>query len=86
MTLALNKCKFGVSELEYLGYHVSKEGIRPVEKKIEAISKFPKPIKQKQLLAFLGAINYYRASLPSLDPVDPTAKPRPPAEILEPLY
>ena len=34
MTIALNKCDFGVRELQYLGYHVNRDGIRPVEKKI----------------------------------------------------
>ena len=60
-------------------------GIRPIERKIAAIQNFPTPTKQKQLLAFLGALNYYRASLPSLPP-KPGGKERTPAEILDPLY
>ena len=68
MTLALNKCEFGKSKLDYLGYTVDSSGIQPIKRKVEAISNFPRPEKQKQLLAFLGALNYYRASLPSLWP------------------
>ena len=86
LTLALSKCEFGKSSLDYLGYHVSKEGITPIEKKISALQDFPVPSKQKQLLGFLGALNYYRSSLPCLPPACPGAKERTPAEILDPLY
>ena len=37
LTLALSKCQFGLQELEYLGFLVNSEGIRPVDKKISAI-------------------------------------------------
>ena len=86
LSINLGKCKFGVQQLDYLGYTIDHRGIRPIEKKILAVSNFPEPEKQKQLLGFLGALNYYRASLPSLDPLSPGAKPRTPAEILDPLY
>ena len=89
LTLALSKCEFGKSSLEYLGYQVSSEGLVPVRKKIEALQQFPPPAKQKDLLAFLGALNYYRASLPRLKPedsVDKTMPERSPAAVLDPLY
>ena len=86
LTLSLSKCEFGKTSLDYLGYSVSREGIKPIAKKVAAIQDFPEPSKQKQLLGFLGALNYYRASLPSLPPTDPKSKDRTPAEILEPLY
>ena len=86
LTLALDKCEFGKDRLNYLGFEVSEKGIAPIPKKIEALQKFPAPVKQKQLLAFLGALNYYRASLPSLDPDEVHLKPRTPAQVLEPLY
>ena len=41
--------------------------------------EFPPPQKQKQLLGFLGAVNYYRRSLPHMNGLTP-------AEILQPLY
>merc|ERR1712088_992398 len=63
LTLALSKCQFGVSSLEYLGYKVDSSGLIP--------------IKQKELLAFLGALNYYRASLPRLKPEDSVDKSMP---------
>ena len=86
LTLALSKCEFAKPVLHFLGYEVSEHGIAPIPKKVEAISKFPVPTKQKQLLGFLGSLNYYRASLPSLDPDHIHKKARTPAQILEPLY
>ena len=84
LTLALSKCQFGVQSLEYLGYVVDSSGITPIKKKVLALQNFPPPSKQKDLLAFLGALNYYRSSLPRLGPedsVDKTMPERSPAEV-----
>ena len=89
LTLALSKCQFGVDSLEYLGYQVDSRGLTPIKKKVEALQNFPPPSKQKDLLAFLGALNYYRASLPRLKPEDSVDKKMPersPAAVLDPLY
>ena len=59
LTLALDKCHFGQSSVDYLGYKVTATGIRPLRRKVEAIQKIPKPTSQKNLLAFLGAVNYF---------------------------
>ena len=60
-----------------------------MQKKVQALNNFPPPTKQKECLAFLGSLNYYRASLPTLTP-DESAGDHPevrnPAEILDPLY
>ena len=87
--MALSKCQFGVDSLEYLGYLVNAKGISPIKKKVLALQQFPPPTKQRELLAFLGALNYYGASLPRLKPedsVDKTMPERSPAAILDPLY
>ena len=68
LSISLKKCQFGQESLEYLGYKVDSTGISPMAKKIEALNKFPAPSKQKELLGFLGALNYYRASLPNQSP------------------
>merc|ERR1712102_250587 len=67
LTLALSKCVFGATSVDYLGYTVSEHGLTPIKKKLEALEKFPPPTKQKEALAFLGALNYYRSSLPRLN-------------------
>ena len=48
------------TELEYLGYWITRKGIRPVTKKVEAILKLKPLTKRKELKRFIGMINYYR--------------------------
>src|SRR5688500_13588077 len=48
------------SELEYLGYWITRKGIRPVTKKVKAILKLKTPTDRKGLKRFIGMINYYR--------------------------
>ena len=57
--IRLKKCLFDTETLEFVGYMVNKNGITPLKRKIDAITSFPSPQKQKHLLGFLGAINYY---------------------------
>ena len=52
LSLALDKCQFGQSSLEFLGYKVDESGITPLDKKVSAINNFPEPNKQKELLGF----------------------------------
>ena len=55
-----NKSFFGRSELEYLGFWVTRNGTKPLPKKIEAILKLKPPTTKKQLRSFIGIIHYYR--------------------------
>ena len=84
LSIAIDKCAFGKETIDYLGYNVSKAGIKPLQKKIKAIQELPTPSKQKELLHYLGAVNYFRSSLGYLP--NPGGKPRSAAEILQPLY
>ena len=86
LSISLDKCRFAKDKIDYLGYEVSEAGIRPLEKKVGCIKKFPTPTKQKELLHYLGAVNYFRASLGHLPAENEADKPRPAAEILMPLY
>ena len=43
--LNVTKCQFFRPELKYLGHTVCKEGIRPIESEVAAISKAPRPTK-----------------------------------------
>lgn len=54
------KSFFGRSELSYLGYHVSREGVRPDTKKVEAIKALRPPLTRKELRSFIGMVNFYR--------------------------
>ena len=55
-----NKSFFARGELEYLGYWITRGGIQPVTKKINAIQKIAPPTNKKELRRFIGLVNYYR--------------------------
>lgn len=54
------KCSFSVSEVDYLGMIVSRDGVRMDESKIQAIQEWPTPMKVKHVRGFLGLANFYR--------------------------
>lgn len=64
ITINLEKCEFVKTELDFLGYHITSQGISPTSDKLKAISEFPKPKTVCELRRFLGMINFYRSSLP----------------------
>lgn len=60
-----SKCVFGVEEVTFLGYHISKDGTRPPPERIQALRDFPLPKTVEGLRRFLGMINFYRRFLPN---------------------
>jgi hypothetical protein len=52
----LRKCYFGEAIIYYLGYEITKYGIQPQPKKVEAILKLSPPKTKRQLRHFLGMI------------------------------
>jgi hypothetical protein len=64
--LKINAVKnfFGRTNLEYLGYNISREGIRPSQKKGDAILQIKPPTTRKQLRRFIGMVNYYHDMWP----------------------
>jgi hypothetical protein len=56
----VRKCTFAKHELEYLGFWVTRQGIQPQPKKVEAIQRLARPKTKRQLRHFLGMVNYYR--------------------------
>ena len=64
--LKINAVKsfFARTNLEYLGYNISREGLRPSQKKVEAILQIKAPTTRKQLRRFIGMVNYYRDMWP----------------------
>jgi len=53
------KSAFGKSELEYLGYWITREGVQPIPKKVTAIHSIAPPKTRKRLRSFIGLIVYY---------------------------
>lgn len=60
LKVQLDKSHFLMKEVEFLGYIVTREGIKPNEKKIEVIKDWPVPKNLRQLRGFLGLMGYYR--------------------------
>ena len=55
-----SKSWFGAHKFDYLGYHVTRDGVMPIPKKVEAIEALTVPKTRKQLRQFIGMINFYR--------------------------
>ena len=55
-----DKSKFCAHETEYLGYILTRDGIKPQSNKIEAILALQPPTNVKELRRFLGMVQYYR--------------------------
>lgn len=65
LELNLEKCKFGQSEIEYLGYRANAQGIVPSDRHIEAIQNYPMPRTYVQLKSCLGLFSFFRRFVPS---------------------
>ena len=61
----MKTCAFGLPELEYLGYTISKDGLNADPAKCKAIQEWPQPTNLGELQYFLGMANYYSKFVPS---------------------
>jgi hypothetical protein len=60
LKLKLSKCDFFKTKIKYLGHLITVNGFHHDNKKITLILNYPEPQNEKQLLSFLGLVNYYR--------------------------
>ena len=74
LRLKQQKCHFLKPSVEYLGYNISAEGLRPTAEKVRAMAEAPTPQNVSQLRSFLGLVDYYSKFLPQL------------SSLLAPLY
>ena len=54
------KSFFARAEVEYLGYIITRHGVKPQPRKVEAIQKIAEPKTKRELRRFIGMVNYYR--------------------------
>ena len=47
---------FSKKEIQWVGHKIGQQGIRPIQDKLEAITKIDRPKNEKELKSFLGAI------------------------------
>jgi len=54
------KCRFGLNEIDYLGYIVTPTGVKPNPKKIEAIKNIQRPTMVTEVRRLIGMVQNYR--------------------------
>nr|CDS26255.1 gag pol polyprotein [Hymenolepis microstoma] len=65
ITVNPEKCKFGRTEIEFLGHHINDGRIKPLPEKTQSILNYPTPQSVKSLRCFLGVVNYYGRFIPN---------------------
>ncbi|GBG66284.1 hypothetical protein CBR_g57883 [Chara braunii] len=58
--IALEKSEFFLSEISFLGYMVTRGGLRPDSRKVEAVREAPTPTSLTEVRAFLRLASYYQ--------------------------
>jgi hypothetical protein len=56
LKLNAEKCRFGVTEIKYLGYIISTDGIKPDAKKVQGILDLEKPKNAKEMKSLIGMV------------------------------
>lgn len=60
----IDKCKFFMKEVQYLGYVVNEKGVKPSKDLLKSIQEAPEPTNKSELKAYLGLLNFYNEYLP----------------------
>ena len=56
----IKKCDFYQTEVEYLGFDVGADGVKPSVSKVRAVAEWPTPTSVKDVRSFLGLASFYR--------------------------
>ena len=76
IAINLQKCEFAKTNIEWLGFTITPNGIKPLITKTEAITKLDNPRTLRQLRSFLGSVHHLTKIIPDL------AKPSEPLQLL----
>ena len=68
VNLCLNSKKMELRkpEMKFMGYIISKEGLKPDPTKVRAVKEMPRPTCKQEVLSLLGFVNYLSRFLPRL--------------------
>ena len=66
LKLSPDKSRIGAARVDFLGHIISKDGVRPNDDRVAALTRMPMPTDIKQLRSLLGGLSYYRKFLPRL--------------------
>eukprot|EP00794_Sanderia_malayensis_P010230 gene10230-11279_t len=61
VTLKASKCVFAAQKVDFLGFELSVDGIKPQTRLTNTINQLPHPESKKELRRFLGMAGFYRA-------------------------
>ena len=60
ISLKASKCTFAAEMVDFLGYELSAQGIKPQKKLTSSIKDFQQPTNRKEVKRFLGMAGFYR--------------------------
>jgi transposase InsO family protein len=66
ITLNPEKCRFGLSSVEYVGHTIDETGLSFSPKKLNEVLAIPPPTYAKELRSFLGLASYFRDHIQNL--------------------
>ena len=58
--ISVNKCQSYNDTIDFLGFNISTEDLKPITQKVQHIKYFSETTDSKSLCRFLGMINFYR--------------------------
>jgi hypothetical protein len=64
MQVNAGKCKWFNHKVTYLGFIITRDGIKPQPEKIQGILNMRRPTTQRQVRRFVGMVNFYRDLYP----------------------
>ena len=59
LKVASEKSFFMLLKVKFLGHEIGNNTIKPIPSKIEAIKRIPSPTDKKDVMQFLGSVNFY---------------------------
>ena len=69
LSLNKSKCKFNMSQVEFMGHLLSARGIGPTKVKVEAVQQARQPESVSEIRSFLGLVTYCARFIPDLSTI-----------------
>jgi hypothetical protein len=66
MKINVKKCFFGNTEVNYLGFRLTPQGIKPDKDKLKAVEKAKIPATKEEIKSFVGLCNFFRTHIKDL--------------------